>query len=192
MQLEAGERWAYLVHGKIQAFQHLVQVDFLDGHLTLLTEGEMAEEYGRIEGQGVHVLTGSSKDLAGTSQGSTLGFGFSGSDNVGNAHELEKSLSFGVVLSGNTDSTTTELFHVLCGSCLLGLFVCLFGFGLALEAFGEFARLELWWSTVEDVEWLDAVVNHAQGTVEHSHEMRGGFSRFVHQLLTFGADGNEE
>jgi hypothetical protein len=63
---------------------------------------------------------------------------------------------------------------------------------LALESLGELAGLELRRCAVEDVEGLDAVVDHAEGAVEHAHEVGCGLAAVVHELLAIGADGDEE
>lgn len=63
---------------------------------------------------------------------------------------------------------------------------------LALEALGELARLELGGRAVEDVERLDAVVDHAEGAVEHAHDVRGRLAGLVGELLAAAADGDEE
>ena len=68
----------------------------------------------------------------------------------------------------------------------------LVGFGLALKPLGQFAGFELRRGAVEDEERLNAVVDHAEGAVEHAHEMGGGFASVRHELLAIGSDGDEE
>jgi hypothetical protein len=70
------------------------------------------------------------------------------------------------VLPRDSDSSPRELLHVLSRArllCFLGRGVSL---GLPLEALCELARLELRGRAVEDVEGLDAVLDHAEGAVE--------------------------
>lgn len=152
----------------------------------------MTQEDGAIEAKSVHVFAGCGVDLAGSSQHGALGLGFGRGNDVGNTHELQELLTLGIVLSRDSHRSPRELLYVLGRSSLFGLLEILVGFGFALESFGELSRLELRWGAVEDVEGFDTIVNHAQGTVEHAHQMRGSVSGLVCELLTVGSDSDKE
>jgi hypothetical protein len=63
---------------------------------------------------------------------------------------------------------------------------------LSLKSLCKLAGLELGRRAVEDVEGFDAIVYHAESSVEKTHKMWGGFAGFWHELLAIGADGDEE
>ncbi len=175
-----------------QTLEGSVDRDFLDGFLSLLAKCQVPEEDRAVKAKSVHVLAGCGIDLAGPGQHGALGLGLGGGDDVGNAHQLQELLTLGIVLSGDSDGSPRKLLHILGSARLLGfleVFACL---GLALKPLGELAGLELGGGTVEDVEGLDAVVDHAEGAVEHAHQVGGGVARLVRQLLAIGSDGDEE
>jgi len=165
------EMFLYLFSLHAQALEHLVQMNFQDGLFALLAKGKMSEQDGCVEGQRVHILTGSRVHLAASRQRRALCLRLRRRNNVRNAHQLQQQLALLVVLPRDPDRPPRELLHVLCCTrllCLLDSRVCL---RLALESLGELTRLELGGCAIEDVEGLDAVLDHAEGAVEEAHEM---------------------
>lgn len=161
----------YLLAFHPKAFQDLVDVNFLDRLLALLTESQVAEKDGSIKREGIHVFTGSSVDFTRAGQDSALSLRFRRGNNEGYTHKLQQSLALGIVLTGNANRSSGKLLNVLGSTRLLGLLQVLVGLLLPLETLGELTRLELRRGTVEDVERLDAVVYHTQSAVEETHEM---------------------
>lgn len=152
----------------------------------------MSQEDGAIKAEGIHILASGGIDLAGSGEHGTLGLCFGGGDDVWNAHQLQQLLALGIVLPGDSHGSSRELFNILSGASLLGLLEILVRFGLALESLSKLTGLELRGRAVENIEGLDAVVDHAQGAVEHAHEMGGGVARLIRQLLAVGPDRDEK
>ena len=121
-----------------------------------------------------------------------MSLGLSRSDDIRDAHEFQQSLTLLVVLPRDTDGPPGELLNILRGTRLLSLLERLLRFGLALEAAGQLAGLELRRRAVEYVERFYAILDHAKSTVEHTHDVGGGGTVFVHQLLTVGTNGDHE
>lgn len=152
----------------------------------------MSQKDGAVEAEGVHILARCGVDLAGSGEHGALGLGLGGGNDVRDAHQLQELLTLGIMLAGDSDGSTGELLDILGGTGLFGLLEVLAGLGLALESLGKLSRLQLGGRAIKDVEGLDAVVDHAQGAIEHAHEMGGGVARLVRQLLALGSHGDEE
>ena len=167
----------------VKASEHAVKMEFLDGFLALLAEGQMPQQDRGVEAQRVHVFRCGSVDFATASKDCTLCFSFRGCNNVRHPHQSQQFLAFVVVLPSDPHSPSGELLHLFGRTGLFGLLVRLCGLTLPLKSFREDAGLELWWGAIENVERLDAIVDYAKGAVEHAHEMRGRLSAFVGELL---------
>jgi hypothetical protein len=78
-------------------------VDLQDGLLPLLTEREMSQQDGCIEGERIHVLTSRRVDFAAPRQRRTLCLCLGGCNDVWDAHQLQQSLTLLVVLACDPD-----------------------------------------------------------------------------------------
>jgi hypothetical protein len=176
----------------VETFQNLGHVNLLDRFLPLLAKGQVSQENGRVEAQGIHILTRRGVYLARARKLRALGLGLGRGDDVGNTHELQQPLALGVVLAGDAHRPPRKLLDIFGRARFLGLLEAFGSFLLARETLGQLARLQLGGCAVKDVDGLDAVVNHTQGAVEHAHKVRSRLAAVVHELLAIGADGDEE
>lgn len=189
---EDAEGTAHLLPLHVQPLQHLLEMNLLNRLLPLLTKRKVPQQNRRVETQRVHILTSRRINLARPRQHSTLRLRLRRRNDIRHPHQLQQPLTLGVVLPRNPHRPPRKLLDVLRGTGLAGLLEPLVRFLLALEALGEFAGLELGGRAVEDVEGLDAVVDHAEGAVEHAHQVRGCLAGFIGELLAAAADGDEE
>jgi hypothetical protein len=161
----------YLLPLHAKTLHDLVQVDFQNRLFALLAEGKMSQEDGCVECERVHILTCRGIDLSTPRQRCTLRLRLCWRNNVRNAHQLQQPLALLVVLPCHPDRPSRELLHVFCCACLFGFLGCSMSFCLSLESLCKLARFELGGRAVEDVERLDAIVYHAESSVEETHEM---------------------
>lgn len=167
-------------------------MNLLNRLLPLLAKREMPQQNRRLKAQRIHILARRRVDLALPRQHSTLRLRLRRRNDIRHAHQLQQPLALGVVLPRDPHRPPRKLLHVLRRARLARLLESLVRLLLALEALGELARLELGGRAVEDVERLDAVVDHAEGAVEHAHDVRGRLAGLVGELLAAAADGDEE
>jgi hypothetical protein len=161
----------YLLPLHAETLHDLVQVDLQNWLFALLAEGEMPQQNGCVECERVHILTCSGIDLSTPRQRCTLCLRLSWRNDVWNAHQLQQPLALLVVLPRDSDRPSRELLHVFCCACLFGFLGRSVSFRFPLESLCKLAGFEFRRRAVEDVEGLDAIVNHAESTVEEAHEM---------------------
>ena len=148
-------------------------MNLLNRLLPLLAKRKMPQQDRRLEAERIHILARSRIHLPRPRQHGALRLRLGGGHDERHAHERQQPLALGVVLARDAHGAARELLHVLGRARLLGLLEPLVRLLLALEPLRELARLELGRRAVEDVERLDAVVDHAQRAVEHAHQVRG-------------------
>eukprot|EP00053_Salpingoeca_punica_P020621 m.212081 g.212081 ORF g.212081 m.212081 type:complete len:414 (-) comp19507_c0_seq1:98-1339(-) len=181
-----------LRHAQAHAVENLCERNLLDRHFAGLAEGHVTQQDGRAEREGVHVLGRNAVDLARLDEVRALSLGLTGSRDERNAHQLEQLLALLVVLRQNLDEAARELLHIFGGALLVGRAEAFLSRLAALLALGELAGLERGRLAIEDVQRLDAVVDHADCAEEEAREMARGLALLVHQIRALAADSNEK
>jgi hypothetical protein len=143
-------------------------------------------------------------DLPSARECSTLSFGFTRSSNIRHSHQSKKLFTLLIMLPCNLDRPPTKLIHFLSRPNLFSFFNCFRRFLAFCVAFSQLplptSRVNLAvfkhrWSTVKDVTWFYPIIDDAEGSVEHSHQVTslayrarrrvpGCLSGFRHELLT--------
>lgn len=164
-----GKEEMYLLAIHIQASKNLVQEDLLNRLLPLLTERKVPKQNRRVKAQSIHILTRRRIHFPSPSQHRTLRLRLSWRNNVRDAHALQKTLTLRIMFPRDPNRSPREFLHILRRASLFGFLESFGGSGFALESLRQLARFELGGRAVEDVEGLNAIVDDAEGPVEHTH-----------------------
>jgi hypothetical protein len=161
----------YLLPLHAETLHDLVQVDLQNRLFALLAEGKMPQQDGCVECERIHILRCRGIHLSTPRQRCALRLRLCWRNNVRNTHQLQQPLTLLVVFPCNPDRASRELLHVFCCARLFGLLCCSVSLCLSLKSLCKLAGLELGRRAVEDVEGFDAIVYHAESSVEKTHKM---------------------